>query len=386
MSGLGAARGPASQEVSQVDIEIHEDGRPVIVWGNVKDKDTENLVKLCVRAREEGRKLRPYVSNAPRVRTVIALALAALLCGPWAGVHAHPDIPNVDGVVSFVAKPPSIGSSSGNGIVLPRVVYSVVTVDAVANVDQDAESNWQLVGLGKEAGWIYPLDIAFNIGSRDSRQKLVLARSAGENGTADEAWRDRIGFLAVGLDSLTVCIDGRMEPNRMGRSVPVVLQGHSNVYMHLIGVHSRLWADGDAFKTNPRAAALVGYPRGLGGSISGNDVRARIARNAPLSRMSLSGGLSEGANDKVEAHSPNYGLHSSNGGHYRGPLGHVLLGLQVIVGASIVAFGTKNALRALDVSARRQFSSANSFDFLAGVLGALAGSIVAVVGLIGLLT
>jgi hypothetical protein len=60
MSGLGAARGPASQEVSQVDIEIHEDGRPVIVWGNVKDKDTENLVKLCVRAREEGRKLRIF--------------------------------------------------------------------------------------------------------------------------------------------------------------------------------------------------------------------------------------------------------------------------------------------------------------------------------------
>jgi hypothetical protein len=60
MSDLGDTRGPASQEVSQVDIEIHEDGRPVIVLGNVKDKDTENLVKLCVIAREEGRKLRIF--------------------------------------------------------------------------------------------------------------------------------------------------------------------------------------------------------------------------------------------------------------------------------------------------------------------------------------
>lgn len=51
-------RGPATQAVE--DIEIHEDGQPVITWGNVKERDRQNLVTLCVKARAEGRKLHIY--------------------------------------------------------------------------------------------------------------------------------------------------------------------------------------------------------------------------------------------------------------------------------------------------------------------------------------
>jgi hypothetical protein len=57
---VGADAQPATREVSQVDIEIYEDGKPVIVWGNTNKENTENLVRLCVAARADGRELRVF--------------------------------------------------------------------------------------------------------------------------------------------------------------------------------------------------------------------------------------------------------------------------------------------------------------------------------------
>lgn len=118
---------------------------------------------------------------------------------------------------------------------------------------------------------------------------------------------------------------------------------------------------------------------------AGYNIRDGGLADGTLRGVGLNASLLKRADQQEKANASNDDLDHGGANHQSGPKRHVLLGLQIIVGAAIVAFGTKHALDALYVGTRSRLSRAYVGDFLAGVFGVLAGSVVAVVGAICLL-